>query len=131
MQRTRDVTQKAIYDKTQYALRVSANSMYGVMAFRYYNFYSPRYGTSITVSSRWSLNVSAAVINGPGFEAVYDDMGSVMYTIDFTSSNQSLIHSYIKRAISSYVDIVRTDLSEFVTSRSSALHCIDKHLAPI
>lgn len=41
MKDAKDKRLEAVYDRTQYALKISENSMYGVMSFRHYNSYSP------------------------------------------------------------------------------------------
>ena len=46
----------------QWALKISANSLYGSLAFKEYNTYSPRCGMSVTAIGRWALHVSIAVV---------------------------------------------------------------------
>jgi len=131
MEREGDPTRKAVYNRTQHALKICANSMYGAMSFRHYNSYSPRCGTSVTGSGRWSLNVSAAVVSGLGFEVVYGDTDSVMYTLDFDSNSNDLIHLCAKNVLDSYTDLSTTDLMEFISGNEHAFVCSDKHLLPI
>lgn len=131
MRRKRDPTRQAVYNRTQYALKICANSMYGAMSFRHYNSYSPRCGTSVTGSGRWSLSVSAAVVSGLGFEVVYGDTDSVMYTLDFDGSRSDLIHLCAKNILDSYTDLTTTDLMEFISGNERAFVCSDKHLLPI
>jgi hypothetical protein len=121
MKVTKDKRLQAVYDRTQYALKISANSMFGVMSFRHYNFYSPRCGTSITGSGRWAINVSAAIVRGLGFELVYGDTDSVMYTVDSNNASNDLIYSYIRYLNRTYVDIDPIDAMEFISGNQTAL----------
>jgi hypothetical protein len=105
--------------------------MYGVMSFRHNNSYSPRCGTSVTGCGRWSLNVSAAVVNGLGFEIIYGDTDSVMYAIDFQRPDVSLVRCYTSQMVASYINVSETDIKEFVAGNRSAFVCNDKHLIPI
>lgn len=131
VKRTTDLTRKAVYNRTQYALKISANSMYGVMSFRHYNSYSPRCGTSVTGCGRWSLNVSAAIVNGLGFELVYGDTDSVMYTLNWNSGEKSLTNLYATHILNSHVDASKTNVMEFICGNVRSLGCTDPHLLPI
>ena len=131
MANTRDRRLRAVYDRTQYALKISANSMYGVMSFRHYNSYSPRCGTSITGSGRWSLNVSAAVVRKLGFELIYGDTDSVMYALDSTSNSNDLVYLYVGYLNRTHVDVEPADVMEFISGNTAALPSSDVHLAPI
>jgi len=122
---------KAIYDRTQYALKISANSMYGVMSFRHYNSYSPRCGTSVTGCGRWSLNVSATIVHALGFEIIYGDTDSVMYTMRPSARVDHLIYSYVNYVNKTYVNIETIDVMEYISGNRSAIPCNDAHLNPI
>ena len=104
--------------------------MYGVMSFSYYNFYSPRCGTSITGCGRWCLNVSAAVVAGLGFDLVYGDTDSVMYTIDFNDKSNSLLHSYVNYATTICVNVGNTEIMEFISGNVAAMGYRDSHMMP-
>jgi DNA polymerase elongation subunit (family B) len=43
--------------------------------------YSPRCGMAITACCRWALNVTAAIIGKLGFDVLYGDTDSVMFTL--------------------------------------------------
>ena len=53
--------QEVICDQISYALKISANSMYGALSYAEYNNYSPRCGMGVTVGRRWSINVAMSV----------------------------------------------------------------------
>jgi len=77
--RTSDPARSRAYDKVQYALKISANSMYGALSFSQYNTYSPRCGMSVTAIGRWCLNVAMTVATCLGFDSYYGDTDSVMF----------------------------------------------------
>jgi hypothetical protein len=82
-----DPRNQAMKDKSralyhlQWALKIAANSLYGSLAFKQYNTYSPRCGMSVTMIGRWSLHIALAVAQGLGTIVVYDDTNSVMFTV--------------------------------------------------
>lgn len=70
-----------VYDRIQYAFKIAANSLYGSLAFRSYNTYSPRCAISITQIGVYVLTVSIHIVNMLGCIPIYGDTDSVMYTI--------------------------------------------------
>ena len=79
-------TQEAICDQIQYALKISANSMYGALSYAEYNTYSPRCGMEVTAGGRWSLTVAMAICWRMGFDMVYGDTDSIMFSIPTETS---------------------------------------------
>ena len=73
--------QEVISDQIQYALKISANSMYGAVSYAGYNTYRPRCGMGVTVGGRWSLSVAMSVCCFIGFDILYGDTDSIMFTI--------------------------------------------------
>ena len=130
MRTSKDKNQLVMYDRLQYALKICANSMYGVTSFRHYNSYSPRCGISITGSSRWSLHVSAAVVCGLGFEVVYGDTDSVMYVISDSTDSSDLIYSYVSYLNKTHVDIELIDIMEFISGNENAIPSSDVYSVP-
>lgn len=81
--------QAKVYDQIQYAYKINANSLYGIMSFPQYNTYSPRCGMSITACGRWALNMTAAIIGNLGFDVLYGDTDSVMFTLGGNSNSMN------------------------------------------
>ena len=73
----------------------------------------------------------AAVVSGLGFEVIYGDTDSVMYSIDFQTSDTSLVHCYVNQIHESYVNVSEIDISEFVAGSKDAFICTDRHVLPI
>ncbi len=66
-----------------------------------------------------------------GFEIIYGNTDSVMYTIDFQRPDVLLVSCYTRQILANYVNVSETDVSEFVAGNKSAFECNDKHLLPI
>lgn len=102
--------QAKVYDQIQYAYKINANSLYGIMSFPQYNTYSPRCGMSITACGRWALNVTAAIIGNLGFDVLYGDTDSVMFTL---GGNSNSMNAFMRndryRPIQDYVDVLMRD----------------------
>ena len=131
MRNARSRTLRAVYDRTQYALKISANSMYGIVSYRHYNSYSPRCGTSITGSGRWALHVSTIVVHNLGLEVIYGDTDSIMYTIDSSVRSADLIFSYVNHMNNLHADIRLIDVMEFISGNRSAIPSSDVHSNPV
>ncbi len=87
-------SQCKIKDLLQWALKITANSLYGALAFREYNTYSPRCGESVTMIGRWCLHVALAVTQGLGGVVVYGDTDSVMFVIPDITVEYSQFESF-------------------------------------
>ena len=74
-------SQELICDQIQYVLKISANSMYKALSYSEYNTYSPVCGMGGTEGGRWYLNVAMSVCWCMGFDIVYGDTDSIMFTI--------------------------------------------------
>jgi DNA polymerase elongation subunit (family B) len=55
-----------VQELLQWALKIAANALYGCLAFREYNTYSPRCGISVTCIGRWSLTAAIAIVKSMG-----------------------------------------------------------------
>ena len=73
--------QEVICDQIQYALKISDNSMYEALSYAEYNTYIPRCGMGVTTGGRYSINVAMGVCWCMGFDIVYGDTDSIMFTI--------------------------------------------------
>ena len=82
----------SVKDNSQWALKIAANSLYGCLAFRSYNTYSPRCAASITGIGRWSVTMASVCIKSLGCIPIYGDTDSVMFTIPHKCPR-----NYIKR----------------------------------
>ena len=80
-----------VYDQVQYAYKINANSLYGILSFTMYNTYSPRCGMSITACGRWALNATACIISALGFDILYGDTDSVMFAL---AGNVSIVDAF-------------------------------------
>ena len=99
------------YDKVQYALKISANSMYGTLSFSQYNTFSPRCGMSVTAIGRWSLNVATAIVHSLGFDVIYGDTDSVMFCMHGDILEQSRNAPLTRvRPIQPYIDALRCSI---------------------
>mmetsp|Transcript_2713 Transcript_2713/g.7222 ORF Transcript_2713/g.7222 Transcript_2713/m.7222 type:complete len:926 (+) Transcript_2713:17548-20325(+) len=109
--RNKDQVQSKVYDKIQYALKISANSMYGALSFPQYNTYSPRCGMSTTAIGRWALNVTATIICCLGLAVVYGDTDSIMFCLnndnEFDHKNPLKVH--YASPMKGYLDSIRQD----------------------
>ena len=74
-------SQEVICDQIQYALKISANSMYGALSYAEYNTYSPRCVMGVTAGGQCYVNVAMSVCWCMGFSIVYGDTDSIMFTI--------------------------------------------------
>ncbi len=119
------------YDRLQYSLKICANSMYGAMSFQHYNSYSPRCGTSVTGSGRWALNVASSIIKGLGFEVIYGDTDSVMYTLEPCSESRSLVNNYVDHINEVHVDTEPTNIMEFVSGNNNVIATNNLHLLAV
>ena len=55
--------------------------MYRALSYAEYNTYRPRCGMGVTLGGKWSLNVAMSVCWCMGFDIVYGDTDSKMFTI--------------------------------------------------
>ena len=103
----------------QLALKIAANSLYGCLAFRDYNTYSPRCGMSITAGGRWALHVSIAVAEQLGCLVIYGDTDSVMFTIPRLSTGDQqgtcLLPAYVRQLEEEYIHYDRKDCLEYMS----------------
>jgi len=94
-------------DQMQYACKIIANSLFGVMSFSQYNTYSPRCGSSITACGRWSITATAACIACMGLDVLYGDTDSVMFTLKGNSNAVDLFMAQTRyRPIQNYIDVL-------------------------
>jgi DNA polymerase elongation subunit (family B) len=82
-----------VQELLQWALKIAANSLYGCLAFRDYNTYSPRCGMSVSAAGRWSLTVAICIVQSLGCIVVYGDTDSVMFTIP--EFNQDIFRTFV------------------------------------
>lgn len=110
--KTSDPVRSKAFDKLQYALKISANSMYGSLSFAPYNTYSPRCGMSVTAIGRWSLMLSAVVVAKMGFNVIYGDTDSVMFCLPYRSIDYgNPINTGNERPIAIYLVSLMNDLT--------------------
>jgi DNA polymerase elongation subunit (family B) len=110
-----------VEDLLQWAVKIAANSLYGSLAFRDYNTYSPRCGMSVTSVGRWSLHIAIAVVQSLGCMIVYGDTDSVMFTISQYSDKTKLISSYVD-SINSNTSLSRYEILELICGSNPAIN---------
>jgi DNA polymerase elongation subunit (family B) len=116
-----------VQELLQWALKIAANALYGCLAFREYNTYSPRCGISVTCIGRWSLTAAIAIVKSMGCTVLYGDTDSVMFTIENLSTRDSS-RSGSSTSQLSYLDWLEhprhlmPQYIEFITSYSTLDH---------
>ena len=112
--------QEVVCDQIQYALKISANSMYGALSYVEYNTYSPRCGMGVTEGGRWSLNVDMSVCWCMGFDIVYGNTDSIMFTIPVkVSMNRSYpMIPYVASTMNDRPTILLHLVSEYISGSS-------------
>jgi len=70
-----------VLEAKDYALKTLANATYGYFGFFGARYYSPECGASITAISRYYIHKTIDEIEKEGFDVIYSDTDSVMFTL--------------------------------------------------
>ncbi|MFH1649059.1 MAG: DNA polymerase II [Candidatus Woesearchaeota archaeon] len=75
--RARDVAKKRKDITASYAIKITMNSMYGVLANPVCRFYSPNLANAITKTGQHLIKMSAEEVRKIGFDVIYGDTDSI------------------------------------------------------
>ncbi len=106
--RTRDEAKRAKNDLASYAIKITMNSFYGVLANPNCRFYSTDVANAITHFGRQIIQVTAEQLNDKGYSVIYGDTDSVFVDVKANSLKEAeaiggkipeLINSYYSRMV--------------------------------